>query len=134
MGILITPQMRATDMPWQKGKSGNPAGRPVGIPQPGTRLRNAILSDIPDIIAAMVAQAKSGDVGAAKLLFDRCLPVLKPERIPWPVPAALEGQQGILAALAAGEVSVDDACRLLTALKDDSSKPTELVVRWEGTE
>ena len=120
-------------MAWKKGESGNPSGRPRGIPSPSTRLRQAIAADLPDILSTLVAQALAGDVSAAKLLLDRVVPPLRAERVPWPVPAALEGQQGILGALAHGELSVDDACRLLNALRQEPPA-AEVVVRWEGNE
>jgi len=60
-----------------KGQSGNPSGRP-----PGTgvvaKLREAIQDEIPEIIDALVAAAKSGDVSAAKILIDKVVPTMKP--------------------------------------------------------
>ena len=66
-------------MAFKKGQSGNPAGKPVGAVSKQTKLRRSIEKDVPEILAAMVAQAKSGDIQAAKLLLDRTLPSLKPQ-------------------------------------------------------
>ena len=58
-------------------QSGNPNGRPKGT---GTiaKLREAIQDEIPEIIDALVAAAKSGDVSAAKILIDKVVPTMKP--------------------------------------------------------
>ena len=64
---------------FQKGQSGNPAGRPPGIPNPNTRLRQQIAEHAPEIITAMVTAAKAGDTSAASLLLGRLLPPVRPE-------------------------------------------------------
>ena len=64
---------------FQKGTSGNPRGRPVGIPSPTAKLRQVIADDLLEIISALVEKAKGGDVGAANLLLSRCLPPLRPQ-------------------------------------------------------
>lgn len=57
---------------------GNPGG--PGNPHAGKvgKLRTALVEavteqDIADIVSALVKAAKSGDIPAAKLLFDRCI-------------------------------------------------------------
>ena len=70
---------------FQPGQSGNPAGRPRGIPNPQARLRQAISEHVPAIITRLVAAALDGDVGAAGLLLSRVLPQAKPEAISLPV-------------------------------------------------
>jgi len=62
-------------------QSGNPNGRPKGT---GTiaKLREAIQDEIPEIIDALVAAAKSGDVSAAKILIDKVIPTLRPVNSP----------------------------------------------------
>ena len=62
---------------FEKGTSGNPNGRP---PKELTaqKLRALITEqDVSDILSAMVAQAKAGDIQAAKLILDKVLPSLK---------------------------------------------------------
>lgn len=66
-------------MTFKKGTSGNPAGRPKGIPNPQARLRALIADHVPSIIDRMVAEAIGGDTAAASLLLSRVLPPVKPE-------------------------------------------------------
>jgi hypothetical protein len=106
-------------MPFQKGRSGNPKGRPKGI-QTQAKLRKAIEAHVPAIIDAMVEKARAGDVGAAKLLVDRVIPALRPTDQPAPVPLPHEGLaqsgQAILVALGAGELTPQQGAALLGAL------------------
>lgn len=64
---------------FQPGQSGNPAGRPKGIPNPQAQLRKSIEGHVPAIITRLVASALDGDTAAASLLLSRCLPPVKPE-------------------------------------------------------
>lgn len=63
---------------FKPGQSGNPLGKPKGAVSKMTKLRQSIESDLPEILAAVITAAKSGDTTAAKLLLDRTLPVIKP--------------------------------------------------------
>ena len=61
------------------GQSGNPSGRPKGVPTLVVKLRAAISEHLPAIIDAMVERAKAGDVAAATLLLGRVVPAVRPE-------------------------------------------------------
>jgi len=103
---------------WQKGQSGNPRGRPKG----GTNfvtLRKAIAGDVPEIIDAMVAAAKLGDVQAAKLLLDRVLPSLKPVEQAVSLPlggSPAEAGRAVLEALGAAQLTPEQGAKLLAGL------------------
>ena len=65
-------------MKFEKGQSGNPNGRPRNQIPTAQKLRELIKTDdVSAIIAAMVEQAKGGDIQAAKLILDKVLPSLK---------------------------------------------------------
>jgi hypothetical protein len=108
-------------MPFKKGASGNPAGRPRGI-QTQAKLRKAIEQDLPDILRSMVELARTGDVAAARLLLDRTLPSLKAVDAPAPLalgdgPADLAGAAtAVLAALSAGSLTPDQAGAVASVL------------------
>ena len=68
-------------MPFEPGKSGNPAGRPKGATST-TIIREALEQVFTDgekgLLAAICESAKSGDLTACALLINRLYPALKP--------------------------------------------------------
>lgn len=106
-------------MAFQKGKSGNPKGRPRGTTE-ATKLRKMIAEHGEELIDVVVTQAKSGDMAAVKILLDRICPVLKSQSLPAKIPVSGEtltdqGKQ-ILDFMAAGNLGTDEASGLLSAL------------------
>ena len=109
-------------MAFKKGASGNPQGRPKGIPNPQAKLRQLIANDLPEIVKAMAAKAKQGDTAAAGLLLSRCLPPLKPQSDPSDEAIAGdsigERSESILAAMLRGNVSPSTASELMSVLME----------------
>lgn len=90
-------------MAFQKGVSGNPAGRK---PKTDTEkaLRERIRSAAPAVIDALVAEAKGGDVQAGKSLLAFILPAWRPvDR-----PISIDLGDGIASALAALKAALAD--------------------------
>ena len=107
-------------MKWQSGQSGNPSGR-----KPGTgkveKLRAALAKELPEVLDALVAQAKAGDIGAIKLVLERTVPALRPVDAvaPLNLPAAgglADQGRAVLAALAAGHLPANQAAGILQGL------------------
>ena len=114
---------------WKKGQSGNPAGRPKGIPSPASRLRHMI--DCEALVAKLHESAMKGNTRAAELLLDRALPALRPVAEAVELPglkdaATLTAKAERIVELAAdGKVSPDVATALLSAI-GTLAKATEI--------
>ena len=108
--------------PWQAGQSGNPKGRPPGKGF-AAQAREALAQHLPAILDSVVNAALAGDVQAAKLILDRCMPSIKPveqpiETLPLPAADASLTQQArdILASVARGEIAPTQAVQLIGAV------------------
>ena len=120
-------------MKFQKGQSGNPAGRKPGPSKIG-KIRQGLEAHLPEILDALIAGAKGGDPQAAKLLLDRVLPSLRPEtRQPTPAPT---DPGAILEAVESGAIGVDQAQILmgLAAQRLKIAADQELLERVEKLE
>ena len=105
--------------PWAKGVSGNPAGRPPNQSKIH-KWREALAGDVPEILAALVAQAKAGDPMAARLILDRALPALKPSELATVIDmqgeTLTEQGKAVLAAVGAGELAPSQGAALIGAI------------------
>ena len=114
---------------WQKGQSGNPAGRKRGSINVATRLRRMI--DVEALITRLHEAALKGNTRAAELLLDRALPSLRPVAEAIELPglkdaATLTAKAERIVELAAeGKVSPDIATALLSAI-GTLAKATEI--------
>ena len=105
---------------FEKGISGNPAGRPQGR-TPGAKLRKAIEAKADDILQSVIDAAVNGDMAACKMLLDRITPTLKPQAqaIILPVKETLsELGNEIIKATMGGEIPPDIGSQLITALSN----------------
>ena len=104
---------------WKPGQSGNPKGRPTGTGEVA-KLRAAIADRVPELLAAMMARALDGDVGAARLLLERAIAPLKAaeQSQALSLPDGTLTQQGraVLASVAAGELAPGQGAALLGAI------------------
>ena len=125
----MSDRHKANTTSFKPGRSGNPAGRPPGIPSLAAKLRAGI--DVEGIIRKMEALALGGDVRAAELLLSRTVPELKPESVQRPVPGLSgHGSRGanaraLLDAVAAGTIDAESAARLLTVVPDLPTTPAD---------
>lgn len=106
---------------FQKGKCGNPAGRPPGIVDKRNRISRAFDGEFDAIGAAIVAKAKSGDMAAAALYLSRVEPPLRPkaERVTFKLdPSAPLADQAsaVLLAVSQGELDPDTGRMLIDCI------------------
>ena len=104
---------------WKPGQSGNPKGRPAGTGEVA-KLRAAIADRVPELLAAMMARALDGDVGAARLLLERAIAPLKAaeqvQALSLPDGTLTDQGRAVLAAVAAGELAPGQGAALLGAI------------------
>ena len=101
------------------GKSGNPSGRPKGIQDKRTALRDLLTPHAPDLVAKAVELAMQGDTTALRMCIDRLIPPLKPQATQTQLDASgtlSERGEAILKAIAAGELDPSTASSLIGAL------------------
>ena len=106
-------------MPFQKGQSGNPNGRPRKPRVTPTALFNRISAELPAVIDKLVDHAKDGDTRAAKLLLERVYPAVRPQAQPVAFHATgtlTELAEGIVQGISQGAIPPDTGAYILTAL------------------
>jgi hypothetical protein len=106
-------------MPFEKGESGNPAGRPRGSRNRATLLMEGLLADDAEAIGRKaIAMAKQGDMAAIRLCMDRLAPAPKGEPVAFELPPldkpadSVAAAAEIVAAVAAGELTPSEAAEL----------------------
>lgn len=108
-------------MTFQKGTSGNPAGRPPGIVDRRSKVATAFEGVGEQIAHVIVAKAMEGDMQAAALVLQRISPPLKRrgERVQFALdatqPLAVQSS-AVLQAMADGALSPDEAQIVTAAL------------------
>ena len=104
---------------WKAGESGNPAGRKPGTGEVAA-IRAAIAERVPELLAAMMAKALEGDIGAARLLLERAIAPLKaaeqPQALSLPDGTLTDQGRAVLAAVASGELAPGQGAALLGAI------------------
>jgi hypothetical protein len=106
---------------FQPGKSGNPRGRPKGLPDRRNELRDLITPHVPELLGKAIELAKGGDVNALRLLLDRSVPPLKQASHARPFDLG-DGKQladlgrAILKAVSTGDLTPDIGRELIDAL------------------
>lgn len=112
--------MTAHKSQFKRGQSGNPNGRPRGIPDRRTELRKLLEPHAGDLVKKLVELAMAGDTTALRICIDRLIPPLRASDVPVKVPG-LEGSltnQGktVMTAIGTGELAPDTGSALLQAL------------------
>jgi hypothetical protein len=97
-------------MPFKKGQSGNPSGRPKGIKDRRVALREKLEPHAGELLDIVVTYAKAGDPTAMRLVMERLVPPIKEDRIQVTIPTinsaddCVTAQAAIVQAVAAGEL------------------------------
>jgi hypothetical protein len=109
--------------PFKPGQSGNPAGRPRGARHRVTLAIEALLEGQHEALTqAAIAKALEGDMTAMRLCLDRLAPPRKDAPIAFTLPPirtaadAVSASSALLAAVATGDVTPDEAGRVMALL------------------
>jgi uncharacterized protein DUF5681 len=104
-------------MPFQKGESGNPAGRPHGARNRTTvLLENLFAEDAEAIARKAIELAKAGETAALRMCLDRLVRARKDEPVVFDLPL-----------LDTAADSVAAAARIVAAVADGDLTPSEAV-------
>jgi hypothetical protein len=106
-------------MPFQKGQSGNPAGRPRGSRNKAAMALQDLLEHDAESIARTVTHlAKDGNIAAIRMCMERLLPPRRHEPVTCDLPAldtaadAVAAVSAIVAAVASGDLTASEAADL----------------------
>jgi Family of unknown function (DUF5681) len=112
---------------FQRGKSGNPAGRPRGSRNTVTLAVEALLQGEHEALTRRaIEMAKSGDIQALKLCLDRLAPARRDSLVSFVLPKlttardAVRASAAIVAALAGGELTPSEATAVSSVVQNFS--------------
>ncbi len=107
-------------MPFEKGQSGNPGGRPPGARNRATIIAESLLQGETETITRLaIERAKAGDMAALRMCLDRVAPPLRHRAIMFELPPlekaadAVSAMAAITAAVAEGELTPAEAGELV---------------------
>ncbi len=124
---------------FEKGQSGNPKGRPKGVPDKRSKYRAELQKHADELITSVVEQALTGDTAAMRICIDRIVPTLKATgstiNIRLSGDLSDKGSQ-VLAAMSEGKLSPEEGNSLLASLQAQARliESDELVERVEKLE
>lgn len=109
---------------FQKGRSGNPAGRPKGARNRGTLLVESLLDQNAERITnKLIELACKGDVLALRLCIERVAPIQRERPLLFELPAlrtpadAVAATQAVAAGVSSGELSGTEASTLVSLVE-----------------
>lgn len=127
---------------FQKGQSGNPAGKPKGAKDRRTEMRTLLQPHADKLVKKVVDLALAGDVQALRICIDRIIPPVREDRLQVALPdiadaaGCTEAQAAIMKAVASGELlpSQGEALAGLVEHRRRAIETTEIMKRLEALE
>ena len=111
----MTVKKKTNNGRFSAGKSGNPAGRPLGIRNQRTLfLESPMDGDAESLIRKVVELAKAGNLHALGMCMDRLLPVAKDRTVQFDLPPSetlkdvSSGMRSITAAVCEGQLTPNE--------------------------
>jgi hypothetical protein len=125
-------------MPFKKGESGNPSGRPKGVSDRRRVLRELLMPEAPALVAKAVEKALAGDSVMLKVCLDKLVPNARPNREVQFDGSGSIGTQGsaVLGQICDGELGIEDgkAVMDLLAIQAKLEEQDELAERISALE
>ncbi len=85
-------------MQFQKGQSGNPAGRPRGSQNKASiRMQEMLEQKADELVDKLVELAMAGNIGALRLCLDRIVPTRNNEPLPCAMPPLAKAADAVAA-------------------------------------
>lgn len=107
-------------MSFEKGQSGNPAGRPPGIRDKRAAMRDLLVPHAEELVAKAVELALSGDSTALRICIDRLIPPAKAKDDPVTLPALSDSLADngrlVIQALAESKLTPEEAGAIMQAM------------------
>jgi hypothetical protein len=123
---------------FQKGRSGNPAGRPPGARNKTTLAMEALLDgEAEAIVRKAIEKAKGGDTTALRMCLERIVPVRRERPVGFSFPPiktaadAVAATGSLVAAVSSGDITPSEAAELSKLIEGfvKSLEVTELAER-----
>jgi hypothetical protein len=111
-------------MQFQKGQSGNPAGRPRGLRNKQTIAAEKLFEqDAEELVKIAIDLAKAGDIAALRLCLDRICAPQRHRPVPFDMPQlgraadAVGAMSALVEGIATGELSAPEAAELAKVIQ-----------------
>jgi hypothetical protein len=119
--------------PFERGKSGNPKGRPKGARNNATIMAESLLDGEADAITRkLIEKAKEGDTTALRLCLERLLPPRRGRPVAFKLPTKIEtaadavhASSLVLTACGAGSLSPGEASEIMSLISSHGQLITE---------
>lgn len=118
----ICRRIKERRMPkFEKGQSGNPAGKKPGTPNKRTQLSNVLNSHAEDLVKKAIEMALDGDVNALRLCMERLIPKATSQPIQFEIEMGKNDNLSVLGrkivnSVGKGELTPDEGQKLFGML------------------
>lgn len=119
--LKFTGKKQGMATKFQKGTSGNPAGKPKGAKDKRTALRSLLEPHREELVKIAVEKALGGDAAALRICMDRLIAPIRSNPVQIKLTGTLtERGDAVMAALGGGTIGVDEAASLMAVIQSQA--------------